>query len=294
MSSASSDTLRPLTIGDDICTPDFWRSLAPGLHIGELARGDETVPHQTFERLARRMARDGYFQERDETLLRAAPGLVGAIQHIVSLGLPPVLVWLFDEPWECFRRLSPVISHFLGRDYRCIPSFWAWHVDPAKGEGGWAPHRDNSRGLAPDGSPLSLTCWIPLTDANPLNSCMYIVPAHLDPQLTGSPELANAATPPPRALPAKPGDYLIWNQVVLHWGGASSEFAEAPRISIALEFQRGDAPPFRRPLIDPSSFPTFRERMSLIAVQIRQFTHMYKWSDEILQLASKLEAASGA
>ena len=32
-----------------------------------------------------------------------------------------------------------------------------------------------------DGSPRYTTAWIPLTDATPNNSCLYVVPRHADP-----------------------------------------------------------------------------------------------------------------
>lgn len=290
--SASSAVDRMLR-GEDLCTPDFWRSLAPCLHVGELACSEPTTPRQSYTRLSERMRKDGYFGDSDDRLIEAAGAIGEAVKRCVELGLPPVFVWVFDESWDCFRRLAPVFRHFLGEDYRLLPSFWAWHVDPSKSEAGWQPHRDNSKSLGPDGAPLSLTCWIPLTDANPLNSCIYVLPAHLDPCLAQPPSVLQA-TPNlalARALPAKPGEYLIWNQVVLHWGAMSSEFANGPRMSMALEFQRGDVPPFRAPLLEPQELPPFAVRIRLIAMQILQFTHMYGWSEHIVRLAKYLQTA---
>ena len=277
----------------DICAAAFWRALAPDLHVGDLARLETTRSQQPISLLQRRMERDGYFADCDDQLQTLTPALGQAVEQCVAMGLPPVFVWAFDEPWECFRIIAPVISHFLGAEHKLLPAFWAWHVDPAKGERGWRPHRDNSRSLAADGSPLTLTCWIPLSEANPQNSCMYVVPAHLDPHY-GRPTTLQSQLPDlslARALPARPGDYLIWNQVVLHWGSASSEFADKPRMSIALEFQRGDIPPIRGPLLDAQAPPSFEQRIRLIAQQILQYTHMYQWSSEILSLATELQSA---
>jgi hypothetical protein len=180
-----------------------------------------------------------------------------------------------------------VIGHFLGADYKMLPDFWAWHVDPRKAESGWGPHVDRLRHnpLAPDGTPLSLTCWIPLSNADPLNSCMYVVPAFLDPFYRR--HMERQANPRPetiRALPAKPGDYLIWNQAVLHWGSPSSEFAESPRMSMAIEFQRGDISPFNAPLLD--RIPNFERRLNLLAKQILQYRHMYHFTEELVALAN--------
>jgi hypothetical protein len=293
MSFDAPDLFRASGVGnDDLCMPAFWRSFAPALHVGGQppGAGRADQPMATF---AQRMRRDGYFNGRDQRLIEFAPRLADAVERCVAVGLPPVFIWAFDEPWACFHALTPVISHFLGADYKLLPAFWAWHVDPRKGERGWRPHRDNSRSLAADGSPTSLTCWIPLTDATPLNSCMYVVPAHLDP-FYGQPTTPQSGTPDlalARALPAKPGDFLIWNQAVLHWGSASSEFAEHPRMSMALEFQRADVPPPHQPLLDPYTLPTFDLRMRLIAMQIRQYAHMYDFSPELQAIAQHLWTA---
>ena len=46
---------------------------------------------------------------------------------------------------------------------------------------GWGVHRDKGpRSLFKNGKPKSLTIWIPLTDANTENSCMYVLPANRD------------------------------------------------------------------------------------------------------------------
>ncbi len=227
---------------------------------------------------------------RLETL---APSIGEAVKKLVRFGLPPVLVWAYDEPWECFRRLAPVLSHFLGRDYKLLPAFWAWHIDPNKGEAGWRPHRDKSVGaLTPDGLPLSLTCWIPLSAATPLNGCMYVVPAHLDPSYNraeGAQQMP--AAPFARAVPARPGDFLIWNQAILHWGAMSSEFGEEARMSMALEFQRGDITPFQQPLLESATLPPFADRIRLIARQILQYTHMYGVPEKHVQLGQFMNGA---
>ncbi|MCA8886417.1 MAG: phytanoyl-CoA dioxygenase family protein [Hyphomonadaceae bacterium] len=278
----------------EICSAAFWREFAPDLHVGGGLSLGVASEEPAFALLERRMQRDGYFECKDKRLERLGPAIGNAVEKCVEVGLPAVFVWAFDEPWESFRIIAPTISHFLGADYKLLPAFWAWHVDPKKRESGWRPHRDNSRGgLAANGAPLTLTCWIPLSEANPQNSCMYVVPAHLDPQY-GRPMTPHSQLPDlslARALPAQPGDYLVWNQAVLHWGSASSEFADRPRMSIALEFQRGDIPPIRGPLLNADTLPPFEMRIRLIARQILQYTHMYKWSPDLLRLAEELRAA---
>ena len=78
---------------------------------------------------------------------------------------------------------------------------------------------------------------------------MYIVPKHMDPAYSTPAGRPEPPTPvfAARALPAKPGDYLVWNQCIMRWGGPTSEFAEHPRTRMALEFQRGDVQPIMKP-----------------------------------------------
>lgn len=273
----------------ELCGLDFWRELNPQLTIARQALADGTSPRQSLERIAARMARDGYFGDADPELERLTPLIAEGVRACVEQGLPPVFVFLYDEPWTCFARLAPVLGSLIGADYKLLPDFWAWHVDPRKAESGWRPHRDKSDdALNPDGTPKSLTVWIPLSDANPLNSCIYLLPAHLDP-LYGKPPRADGALPPvfgARALPAKPGEWLCWNQAVLHWGSGSSEFAEEPRISMALEFQRGDIPAFNTPLLERAPLPDFEFRLRLVAKQILQYRHMYGFSEALTGLAT--------
>lgn len=289
----ADDSESPRTVrAEEFCSASFWRAFAPSLQIGAVEHGAPTVPHQDYARLSRRMERDGYFGDSDARLHALAPMIGQTVKKLVRFGLPPVLTWVYDEPWECFRRLESVIGHFLGADYKLLPDFWAWHVNPRNNEAGWQPHRDKSTGsLAPDGAPLSLTCWIPLSDATPLNSCMYVVPAYLDPNYNkgGGADLEIPYIA--RAIPAKPGDFLIWNQAILHWGGLTSEFGEEPRMSMALEFQRGDIAPFRQPLLDRDAPLSFSERVRLIARQILQYTHIYVVQEKHVHLAQFLNTA---
>ena len=94
-----------------------------------------------------------------------------------------------------------------------------------------------------------------------------------------------------KALPADPGDLLIWTQEVFHWGSSSLDnHDEESRISIAYEFQRNDVKPFREFLLDPNTLPTFDERLVLISMQILQYTHMYGFKEDLVfwhRIASK-------
>jgi ectoine hydroxylase-related dioxygenase (phytanoyl-CoA dioxygenase family) len=185
-----------------------------------------------------------------------------------------------------------VIESVLGPGFLRLPDFWVWFVDPKRGEKGWTPHRDKNRStIREDGSPKSLTVWIPLTESTPLNGCIYMVPADRDP--TYNTDRQNEWLfdyQDIRALPAAPGSILAWNQQVLHWGASGSLREINPRISVAVEFQAGDVPPYREPLSMANSVPSFDFRRQLIAKQILQYQHMYPLDPEVRAIAEQMLA----
>ena len=270
----------------------FWLDLAPGFHIESVTALRDINPlsldAQSVSALDSRLKYDGYFQlrHRSGADLERMAALVRAIS---DRNLSPVLCFLFDEFWKPFIALDKLYRGLLG-DYRLLPDFWIWNVDPRKGEAGWKPHRDKGFiSLQPDGAPKSLTTWIPLSRATPLNSCMYLVPANADPTY-GTPrdnELRfehNAI----RALPAEPDDIFVWTQAVLHWGSRSSLYAEESRVSMAFEFQRADVAPFNLPLLAPGQIPRFDMRLRLVAKQILQYRHMYHVDPTLERWAASL------
>ncbi|MBI1180970.1 MAG: hypothetical protein GC201_10460 [Alphaproteobacteria bacterium] len=279
---------------EEMTRPAYWKANFPNLTVNErLAAWDRDagrLPSETRRLYGARMREEGYFQDRNDTFVRFVPLLAEAVLTCKRLDIPPAFIFLFDETWQCFYALDPMLRYFLGDGYKVLPDFWTWHVDPAANEAGWRPHRDKGRqALAADGTPVSLTVWAPLMEATPQNSCMYILPANRDPvyntedEKTWKIDLASI-----RALPGKPGDFFCWNQAVLHWGGASSRFAPHPRLSMALEFQRGDRTPFNTPLIEPFSNLTFEARLKLVGKQILQYKHMYPLAPRFQQLAERL------
>lgn len=277
----------------DLGDPDFWRENFGALTISEpldLARlsADGAWLATRSRGYIQRMAEDGYFNDHLPSLGRMAMALGEGASRCVQLGLPPVFLFVFDEVWQCFYALAPVLESILGRPLAVLPDFWLWHVDPKAAEAGWAPHVDKgARALAPDGRPLALTVWIPLSDATPLNSCIYLLPASRDREYGVPPDKRSHGIDLAqiRALPGAPGDWFCWNQAVLHWGSASSRFAEQPRISMALEFQRGDIAPFNEPLIRNATGLDFRARLWLVAKQIMQYRHMYAVSPRVEAMA---------
>ena len=277
---------------EDIQNPLAWLARAPGLHIdGDVLRqiirayrpGDNEVAD-----LNERLRDDGYFRLTHDFGLDLA-AMADTVRRFSAADIPPVFCFLYDEFWAPFYALDAIYGGILG-PYGFLPDFWIWNVDPAKGESGWKPHRDRGRiALRADGSPISLTTWIPLSDATPLNSCMYIVPAHADPTY-GTPHENESRfeLPAIRALPANPGEILVWNQAVLHWGSCSSRHAAQSRISMAFEFQAMDSMLFNTPILSPDETPPFELRLRLIAKQVLQYRHMYRLDPLIEQVAIEL------
>lgn len=272
----------------------FWREHFPALTISEATyqKHPQWADHAMLDA---RIARDGYYHGSEASLKKLAPLLAETVKHFIDRRIPPPFLFIFDEAWAAFSALDGMLSHLLGDQYRIMPDFWVWHLDPQKQEAGWGPHRDKGRrSLAADGTPLSMTVWVPLTDATPLNGCMYMLPASLDPNYNTENELdITCQMPHIRALPALAGEFLCWNQAVRHWGGQASPFAPEPRISMAFEFQRVDIPAFNTPLLDPRALPAFKWRLKLIAKQILQYKHMYALDPEMEAFAKRVIAGKG-
>ena len=273
---------------------DMWAAFAPKLHIEDpdiLPRAGLVAVNDDQSRgVQGQLRKEGYFQATNVNWGLDLGLMVDTVRTLSAASLPPVFAFLFDEFWVPVRKLAPIYQSLLG-NYAMLPDFWLWDVDPKRAESGWAPHRDKGLiSLFPDGSPKSITTWIPLTAATPLNGCMYIVPAQHD-RTYGTPQ-ENTHTfdmQSIRALPGNPGDFFIWNQAVLHWGSKTAPHAPESRISMAVEFQRGDVASFHDPLINPHVTMPFAVRLKLIGMQILQYRHMYRILPEVEKIALELQ-----
>ena len=227
--------------------------------------------------------RNGYLQIKKACDPNELQLLSSEVEHLVKQGLPPVFVFVYDQAWLLPMRLHNFVQAYLTEEYIRLPDFWCWYVNPDQEASGWKPHRDKGyRTLDQDGLPEAITMWIPLTNATPLNGCMYVIPKDRDPTY-GKPNDKSWEfnLQDIRALPAPAGDVLIWDQAVLHWGARASEMAATPRISVAFEFQRSSSEPYNKPISPPLSVPDFQSRLRLIAKQILQYQHMYTLSGDL-------------
>lgn len=266
----------------ELLQPDYWLKRQPALHIGDGSRVKNldalSFPAEQNDALRQLVRHEGYFHAQGANWGVDLALMAKTVRALDADGISPVFAFVYDEFWIPLFKLHRIYQEILGADYQVLPDFWIWNVEPSRGDAGWTPHRDKDRNsLLPDGTPKSLSTWIPLTPATTLNGCMYCVPAHLD-QTYNTPdemkwtfELASV-----RALPGMPGDFFIWSQALLHWGSRTSPRAPESRISMAFETQRGDVPAMNLPLIPRLQLLDFPSRLKLICKQVLQYRHMYK------------------
>ncbi len=276
---------------DQFLERDFWQALAPSLHIDDAALFEKAGLLELSAEKSVQFKDEGYLQGSTDWGLDVKL-MADTVRTLSACDLSPLFGYLYDEFWLPFFKMRPLYGALLGGKYFMLPDFWIWNVDPKKGEAGWKPHRDKGKkSLLPDGSPKSLTTWIPLSTATPLNGCMYVVPRQFDPTYgTVEETKMKFEFQSIRALPGQPGDFFIWNQALFHWGSRTSPRAPESRVSMAFEFQRADVPPFNAPLIDPIELPAFERRLELIVKQIHRYRHMYEVDPKVAAMAAELLA----
>lgn len=217
------------------------------------------------------------------------------LETLHSLDLPCVFAFVYDEFWQIHNQLAAYVHHYLDKDARLLPTPWIWYVDAKKEKeildksknsdnqeletrsmfsGFYGPHRDKGKkSLFEDGSPKILSFWLPFTEANPLNSCIYLVPADRDPSYATEEENNWSFTRADiRAVPAKPGDILFWNEAIVHWGSRPALRDDLkPRISIGFEFVKSDFKDTCYPNYKFGYYPDFETRLAVIATQFRLY-----------------------
>jgi len=279
---------------EEMNDPAFWQELNPQMSITPEGSQDKIAPlpiHVTDE-LMECLRTEGYIQLENVIPMSVIAALRRTVMTLRDRGINPCFTFVYDEFWSISRQLGSLLVPVLGAGYLQLPDFWTWHLDPQQQQAGWEPHRDriHVNPLFSNGMPKSVTVWLALTNATPLNGCIYMLPAHLDEDyLKFDIRETNVNAHGIRALPANAGTLLMWNQRVVHWGGTSSSRADEPRISMAIEFQRADVPPFNNPMIkSPEALLPLDIRMMLIAKQIMQYHHMYRVSPAMAALAEHI------
>lgn len=240
--------------------PSFFASRAPALDtIAAPELASELPPS-----IAEAIAREGWCACPSVLYEQERSAITECIDALARESLPPLFVYAYSATWRIGARVARALSGALGAPYDLIEDAWAFRVPVGPAHAGWVAHR-GSYDLARDRrAPDSLNVWIAITEATVDNSCMYVVPLDRDP---GYPDdlRSHAGVSEGIALPVPAGTALVWNANVLHWGGPSTERAEAPRTSITFTLRR-DAPPPR--------IGDHAQRLDVIADQILTYGHL--------------------
>lgn len=225
-----------------------------------------------------------------------------AIDHLDAAGLSAVFLLAFDEVWEVVDSLRAVLQPLFGHGLTF--DFYVFNVKP--GGTGWAMHRERagadarvafgSSGDAADdgrGMPMYNTVWLALTDASPMSSCMYALPAHADEfysseGASSSGDDGGVSRPDDNepieaivarghthvtALPVTSGTALVWSHRLIHWGSAHGGSQDARKtLAFALADPRFEPPLLRSPP-PPPSLPPLSARLAIIAHLLVRYHH---------------------
>jgi len=271
-----------------ILDKEYWKQLNPALHVDEtgvLSGKQIEFDPSIIAGVKSDLKLNGYFkldQILDKELMeRLSQGVFNCWKN----GWPTPFSVMYDEYWQMFHSLGGLFKSILGSDYKQLPNFWCWYVEPKNESKGWGCHRDRPalNSMHEDGSLDTLTVWIPLTDATVENGCIYVLPLQFDPNYPENLQKTNIADPQNiRALPANKGSILGWTESLCHWGSRSSSKAANARVSISFGYQRQLEAPYETPLLPTNTLPTFEERIGLIAQNVVKYHDHDKLGAEIV------------
>ena len=264
---------------------DFWRQLCPNASISDFSidrtRNASSVDSKQLADYQTQLCEEGYFQTPKMLPPDMYKQMRACIETVKNAGFPAMFALVYDVFYEAFNYFDPIMTHLLGKEYTLIPNFWVYYIETSDDSKGFEPHRDGEYvdTIGADGKPNVLTLWITVTDATPLNSCMYLVPANRDPEYkTAIHNLKVGGSKfrleDVRAVPIEAGALSAWDQYLYHWGSRSSHRAPEPRVSYALYCQRGDIAPVDDASIDLRKGIGFRQRLGLICRGVYRYSYV--------------------
>ncbi len=280
---------------------NFWRDLSPDSTICDRPFDGSQLPGQAIE--ARQLGKyqlqlqeERYFQTEFGLPSSATREMYACIDRVKKAGFHPGFALVYDVFYRSLFYFDPVLTAMLGSGYKLFPSMWVYDVDPTDTSQGFKEHRDGeyTNTIDANGMPMVLTLWIAVTEANLLNSCIYVVPANRD--LTYKQSISNPEVKPTfnlqdiRALPTSAGTLTCWDQYIFHWGSRSSKRAKSGRISYACYCQRGDVPSFGGSLIDVPSELDFEARLVTIYKTLLRYCYSPVRSQSSKELQQLLES----
>lgn len=286
------ELLQLLSKAEDI---DYWLALNPNSTISNQPFQDfselSAFKQEQLDEYAFQLREEGYFQTAPVISTATLAEMHDCIENVRKAGFPATFALVYDVFYQAFAQVHSLFRGILGPDYKLVPNFWVYYIQPNDDGKGFEPHRDAEyeNTIDSNGMPNVITFWIAIADADPLNSCMYVLPANRDPEYvdaiknlkTGATKFALEDI---RALPAKAGTVSCWDQYIFHWGSRSSKHAKFPRISYAAYCQKGDIPPVDDMVIDIPSELDFRSRLVFIGCGL------YRYSYASLEQSNQAEA----
>ena len=118
------------------------------------------------------------------------PQIIEAMAELKRKGWPSAFVFAYKQPWLVIERLFDFAASVMGTEDLAIePSVFAWLLDPPSGNveragnnGFHLPHRDFSFTETFDdcGALKALSIWVPLSDVDARNGCMFVLPKEFD------------------------------------------------------------------------------------------------------------------
>ncbi|GLI65349.1 hypothetical protein VaNZ11_008898 [Volvox africanus] len=238
----------------NLSAQDYWAAICPelsaggksGLHTKKRRKKKITI-NEDFKH---QMHNEGVFQVHPSEMRwsvnihRLALSMVTLMQQ----GWPPTFLIMFNEVWTLIEQARVLMAATTGN--ACNMDVLCWYVDPNHATAGFSPHRDRQPDDSPatfragDSSPMYSTCWVPLTDACPENSCLYMVPRWADPGYydgddDGGPDPLSVALSSKesfqsiRAFPAPAGSAIIFSHRIIHWGSRGRKGFHTPRLAIS-------------------------------------------------------------
>lgn len=261
----------------------YWRGLVPQLSVegaGMRTLQCAGAAPEAVSAAAFALRTRGYFQLDDLLRPEMVATLRQAVETLAEQQWPLGFTYVYDEFWQLARipAMQALLRAHLGEDCVQWPGIWTHRIQPERGSHGWAPHVDSK---AQGTQTEALGVWFPLSDATLDNGCMYVVARDFAPPGIAE-NLASLETvkredlrrllQSARALPARAGAVLGWDQNVLHWGSRCQGTGD-PRISTAMEFASArQAALQKRPGIAlRGPLPAFEQRLHLIAESLLSY-----------------------
>jgi len=276
---------------------EFWRQLNPDLSISQypfqVASPAPQPPAALLSEYRDRMQQEAYFQSEPCLPAEMLASMRRAIESVREAGLPALFAFVYDIFYQGLTHFDSAFRAVLGQNYRLVPSFAVYYIEATDQAKGFAPHRDAEYldTIDAQGNPSVITVWITVTEASPLNSCLYVVPKDRDPQYAESIHdlsvTADAfAWEDVRALPTPAGVMSCWSQYLFHWGSRASRRAREPRITYAVYLQSGQVEPVAEQTVAVPASLDFATRLSMICRSLKHtnYSTFASWerSEELL------------